>query len=58
MTGCRTLSPVSEIMPDRCTPEYEHIVAKMGSLLPYARGRTLLSEFLPLGDVPAVEKCP
>jgi hypothetical protein len=27
----------------------------MGSLLPYAPARTLLSEFLPLGDVPAVE---
>ncbi len=27
----------------------------MGSLLPYARARTLLPEFLPLGDVPAVE---
>jgi len=42
-------------MPDRCTPEYECVIAKMGSLLPYARARTLLSEFLPLGDVPAVE---
>src|SRR5271168_4305059 len=42
-------------MPDRCTPEYERVIAKMGSLLPYARARTLLSEFLPLGDVPAVE---
>src|SRR5271168_5059410 len=41
-------------MPDRCTPEYERVIAKMGSLLPYARARTLLSEFLPLGDVPAV----
>jgi hypothetical protein len=27
----------------------------MGSLLPYARARTLMAEFLPLGDVPAVE---
>ena len=42
-------------MPDRCTPEYERVIAKMGSLVPYARDRTLLSEFLPLGDVPAVE---
>ena len=33
----------------------ERVVAKMGSLLPYARARTLLAEFLPLGDVPAVE---
>jgi hypothetical protein len=30
-------------------------MARMGSLLPYRRARTLLSEFLPLGDVPAVE---
>ncbi len=50
-----TLSPLTEIMPDRCTPEYERLVAKMGALLPYRRARTLLSEFLPLADVPAVE---
>ena len=36
-------------------PEYECVIARMGSLLPYRRARTLLSEFLPLGDVPAVE---
>ena len=35
---CRqTLNPVSEIMPDRCTPEYARTVAKMSSLLPYRR---------------------
>ena len=51
----QTLSPVSEIMPDRCTPEYERVVAKMGASLPYRRARTLLSEFLPLDDVPSVE---
>jgi hypothetical protein len=33
----------------------ERLIAKMGSLLPYRRARTLLSEFLPLADVPAVE---
>ena len=55
MTGCRTLSPVSEIMPDRCTPEYERIVAKMGASLPHRRVRTLLSEFFPLDDVPSAE---
>src|SRR5258708_337816 len=49
------LNPIAEIMPDRCTPEYERLIAKMGSLLPYRRARTLLSEFLPLADVPAVE---
>jgi hypothetical protein len=53
---CRqTLSPISEIMPDRCTPEYERVVAKMGALLPYRRARALLSEFLPLDDHPVVE---
>jgi hypothetical protein len=51
----RTLNPVAEIMPDRCTPEYERTVAKMGSLLPYRRARTLLAEFLPLGKLQAVE---
>ena len=55
MTSRRTLTPVAEIIPYRCTPEYERVIAKMGSLLPYVRARTLLSEFLPLGDVPAVE---
>ncbi len=53
---CRqTLSPVSEIMPDRCTPEYEGIVAKMEASLPYRRARTLLAELLPLDDIPSVE---
>ena len=55
VTNRHTLTPVAEIMPDRCTPEYERVIAKMGSLLPYVRASTLLSEFLPLGDVPAVE---
>jgi hypothetical protein len=53
VTRRHTLNPVAEIMPDRCTPEYECLIAKMGSLLPYRRARTVLSEFLPLGDVPA-----
>jgi hypothetical protein len=26
----RTFNPVAEIMPDRCTPEYKHIIAKLG----------------------------
>jgi hypothetical protein len=55
VTRQHILNPVAEIMPDRCTPEYECIIAKMGSLLPYRRARTLLSDFLPLSDVPAVE---
>jgi hypothetical protein len=55
VTRRHTLNPVAEIMPDRCTPEYECVIAKMGSLLPYRRARTVLSDFLPIGDVPAVE---
>ena len=55
VTCRRTLNPVAEIMPDRCTPEYERTVAKMGSLLPYRRARTLLAELLPLGNPQAVE---
>jgi hypothetical protein len=55
VTCRRTLNPVAEIMPDRCTPEYERTVAKMGSLFPYRRARTLLAEFLPLGKPQAVE---
>ena len=51
----RTITPVAEIMPDRCTPEYERTLAKMGSLLPYGRARALLDEFFPLGDAPEVE---
>jgi len=51
----RTITPVAEIMPDRCTPEYERTVAKMGALLPYRRARSLLEEFFPLGDAPEVE---
>jgi hypothetical protein len=48
VTCRRTLNPVAEIMPDRCTPEYERTVAN--SLLPYRRARTLLAEFLPHGS--------
>jgi hypothetical protein len=33
VTCRRTLNPVAEIMPDRCTPEYERVVAKMGASL-------------------------
>ena len=51
----RTLSPLTELMPDRCTPEYERVLARMGALLPYGRAVTLMSEFLPLNDGPAIE---
>jgi hypothetical protein len=49
VTCCRTLSPVAKIRPNRCTPEYERVIAKMGALLPYRWARMLLSEFLSLG---------
>ena len=55
VTRRHILNPIADIMPDRYTPEYERLIAKMGSLLPYRRARTLLSEFPPLADVPAVE---
>ena len=29
----RTITPAAEIMPDRCTSEYERTLAKMGALL-------------------------
>jgi hypothetical protein len=51
----RSITPVAEIMPDRCTPEYERVVAAMGAALPYRRALALLEEFFPLRDVPAVE---
>jgi hypothetical protein len=55
VASCRTITPVAEMMPDRCTPEYERTLAKMGALLPYRRARSLLEEFFPLGDAPEVE---
>jgi hypothetical protein len=51
----RSISPLAEVMPDRCTPEYERVLAKMGALAPYRRATTLMAEFLPLTDIPAIE---
>lgn len=51
----RSLTPVAEIMPDRCTPEYERVLAGMGSALPYWRAQALLAELLPLDTAPDVE---
>jgi hypothetical protein len=51
----RSITPVAEVMPDRCTPEYERAVAAMGAALPYRRALAPLGEFFPLGEVPAVE---
>jgi hypothetical protein len=55
VTRRQTLSPVNEIMPERCTLEHERVVAKMAASLPYRRARALLSEFLPLDDIPSAE---
>jgi len=33
-------------MPDRCTPEYERILAKMGSLAAYGRAAALMAEWI------------
>jgi hypothetical protein len=51
----RSITPAAEVMPDRCTPEYERVVAALGAALPYRRALALLKEFFPLGDAPAVE---
>ena len=55
VTLCTTNSPVTEIMPDRCTPEYERVLAKLGAVLPYRRARALLEDFFPIGDPPTIE---
>jgi hypothetical protein len=49
------LSPVTEIMPDCCTPEYERVLAEFGALLPYRRARALPDTFFPVGDLPTID---
>ena len=49
------LCPVTEIMPDRCTPEYECVLAELGALLPYRRARALLDDFFPVGNLPTID---
>ena len=51
----RTISPLAEVIPDRCTPEYERVLAKMGALASYGRAVALMAEFLPLGGNPGIE---
>jgi len=46
----RIASPLIEIMPDRCTQEYERVLTKMGSLAAYGRAAALMAEFLPSGQ--------
>jgi hypothetical protein len=49
------LSPLSEVMPDRCTPEFERMMARLGSLVAYGRAPALMAEFLPVGRLVATE---
>jgi hypothetical protein len=51
----RSITPVAEVMPDRCTPECERAVAARGAALPHRRALALLGGFFPLGKAPAVE---
>jgi len=46
---------MKEIMPDRCTSEYERVLAEFGALLPYRRARALLETFFPVGDLPTID---
>jgi hypothetical protein len=39
-------------MPDRCTPEYERTLAKIGACLPYRRARRFLFAFFLIVDDP------
>ena len=56
VTSRRTFAPMAEIMPNRCTTEYECIVSKLGARMPYRRARGFLAEFFPVGeDEPEVE---
>jgi hypothetical protein len=52
VTARSTLFPASELMPDRCTPDYERALEKMGAWLPYRHAQRFFSEFFPLGDDP------
>jgi hypothetical protein len=51
----RSISPLAELMPDRCTPEYERVLAQMGALLPYQRAVALMGELVLLQHSPAIE---
>jgi hypothetical protein len=55
VASARIVSPLTELMPDRCTQEYERVLVKMGSLTAYGRAVALMAEFLPLGHRPAIE---
>jgi hypothetical protein len=53
LCGCHRLgqvpfSPLNEIIPRRCTPELEYLLARFASLMPYRQVVRLLQEFFPL----------
>jgi hypothetical protein len=48
--GCRHCgerSPVSELLPDRVSPELRHLQAERAAQLPYRQAAALLEELLP-----------
>jgi hypothetical protein len=51
--GCRRCSetsltsPVSELLPDRATPELRHLQVSLGAQMPYRQAASILREFLP-----------
>jgi hypothetical protein len=51
-THRHTLNPAAEIMPDRCTPEYERVIAKLGR----ARDLPVLSYGVP--DITNIRRSP
>jgi hypothetical protein len=42
-----TITPVSELCPDRATPELMALTAKLGALMPYRAAAEVLADFLP-----------
>lgn len=42
-----TITPVSELCPDRATPELMALNAKLGAMMPYRTAADVLAEFLP-----------
>jgi hypothetical protein len=43
----RLTSPVSELLPERVSPELRHLQAKLAAQLPYRQAAALLDELLP-----------
>lgn len=41
-------APLSEICPDRATPELMELTARLGSMMPYRQAAKVLAEFLPI----------